>query len=79
VADIEGFVADLLDQKVVGSFRYTVTSGDKVEYSSKKSDTAAARQSQLENFAYSSLFVDARKKLKPLLEQTTGGSFNLSK
>jgi len=29
----------------------------------------------LEVFAYSSLYVDACKKLKPLLEQITGGSF----
>jgi hypothetical protein len=75
MADIEGFVVDLPDQKVAGSFRYTAQSADKVQYSSKKADNSATRQSQLEKFAYSSLYEDARKKLKPLLEQTTGGSF----
>jgi len=75
VADIEGFVVDLSGPKVVGSFRYTAQSGDTVEYKAKKTDTAAARQMDLENFAYSSLYSDARKKLKPLLELSTGGSF----
>jgi len=74
-ADIEGYIVNLPDQKVVGSFRYTAQSSARVEYSSRKGDTSAARQSQLEEFAYSSLYEDARKKLKPLLEQTTGGTF----
>jgi hypothetical protein len=75
-ADIEGFVVALLDPKVAASFRYTAHSADKVEYSSKKSDNSGTRQSRLEEFAYSSLYEDARKKLKPLLQQTTGGSFS---
>ena len=76
-ADLEGFVADLQDLKVVGSFRYAARPAEKVEYSANKADNAAVRQSRLEEFAYSSLYEDARKKLKPLLEQTTDGSFTL--
>src|SRR5207245_11688960 len=78
MADIEGFIVDLPDQKVAGSFRYTAQSSDRVEYSSRKGASGEARQAQLEKFAYSSLYEDARKKLKPLLEQTTAWSFALN-
>lgn len=79
IADIEGFIVNLPDQKVAGSLRYSAQSADRVEYSAKKGDNTATRQSQLEEFAYSSLYEDARKKLKALLEQTTGGSFALDR
>jgi len=78
-ADIEGFVVDLSGDKVVGSFRFSAHSASTVQYTTKKSDNSATRQSQLEEFAYSSLYVEARNKLKPLLEQTTGGSFTLER
>jgi hypothetical protein len=79
MADLEGFVVDLTGQKVAGSFHYSAKSASSVEYSTKKGASDAAKQARLEDFAYSSLYEDARKKLKPLLEQTTGGTFAIDR
>ncbi len=72
MADIEVFITDMESNKVAGSFRYSAHSAAKVEYSYKKGESQASR---LEEFAYSSLFTDARDQLAKLLTQTTGGQF----
>jgi len=75
-ADIEGFIVDMNSNTVAGSFRFSAHSASKVEYLAKKSES---KESRLEEFAYSSLYTDARQKLGPLLQQTTGGQFVLEK
>jgi hypothetical protein len=73
-ADIEAFVVDMESIKVAGSFRFAAQSASQVEYSYKEGQS---RPSQLAEFAYSSLYSDARRKLAPLLEHATGGQFVL--
>lgn len=75
-ADVEVFVADLQDSHVPASGRFTAHSSTKVEYLSKKGED---KRSRLEEFAYSSLFTDARQKVGALLPQITGGQFVLDK
>ena len=75
-ADVEVFVADLQDSRVPASGRFTAHSSTNVEYLSKKGED---KQARLEEFAYSSLFTDARQKLGALLPQITGGQFVLDK
>jgi len=75
-ADVEVFVADLQDSHVPASGRYTAHSSTNVEYLSKKGED---KQARLEEFAYSSLFTDARQKVATLLPQITGGQFVLDK
>jgi hypothetical protein len=72
--DIEGFVVDMDGNKIVGSFRFTANSASQVQYSYKEGEDKAK---QLENFAYSSLWTDARGKVEKLLQQATGGEFVL--
>ena len=76
MADIEGFIVDMQSNRVAGSFRFTAQSASKVEYSYKPDQS---RESQLEGFAYSSLYTEARQKAGHLLEQTTGGQFVLDR
>jgi len=75
-ADIEGFLVDLEGNKILASFRFTANSADRVEYSYKPGQN---KESQLEEFAYSSLYTDARDKLSKALPQSTGGNFNIEK
>jgi len=75
-ADVEVFVADLQDNHVPASGRFTAHSSTNVEYLSKKGEDKRAR---LEEFAYSSLFTDARQKVGTLLPEITGGQFVLDK
>ena len=75
-ADVEVFVADLQGSHVPASGRFTAHSSTNVEYLSKKGED---KQARLEEFAYSSLFTDARQKVGTLLPQITGGQFVLDK
>ena len=75
-ADVEVFVAYLQDNHVPASGRFTAHPSITVEYASKKGED---KQARLEEFAYSSLFSDARQKLGTLLPQITGGQFVLDK
>lgn len=75
-AGVEVFVADLQDSHVPACGRFTAHSSANVEYVSKKGED---KQARLEEFAYSSLFTDARQKLGTLLPQITGGEFVLDK
>jgi hypothetical protein len=75
-ADVEVFVADLETNKVPASGGFTAQSAKNVEYMFKKGDD---KQSRLAEFAYSSMFTDARQKLGSLLQQITGGQFALEK
>ena len=75
-ADVEVFVADLETNKVPGSGIFTAQSTKSVEYMFKKGED---KQRRLEDFAYSSLFTDARQKVGSLLPQITGGQFVLEK
>jgi hypothetical protein len=74
--DIEGFVVDLTANKLAASCRFTANSSARVEYSYRKGDD---QQQRLQDFAYSSMYTDARQKLQPLLAQVTGGRFVLEK
>jgi hypothetical protein len=76
MADIEGVIVDMESNKVAAALRFTAHSASQVEYSYKEGQSC---RGQLEEFAYSSLCTDARQKLGPLLEQTTGGQFVLEK
>jgi len=76
IADVEGFVVDMDSNKVAGSFRFSAQSESRVEYAYKKGQS---QEQRLEDFAHSSLYSDARHKLQPLLERTTGGRFVLDK
>ena len=73
-ADLEVFIVDLLKNKVAGSFRFSAHSASQVHYSYKADQS---QKDQLQEFAYSSLFTDARQKMGPLLEKATGGHFVL--
>jgi hypothetical protein len=74
MADIEAFIVDMGSNRVAGSFRFNAQSASRVEYTYKEGQS---RESQLEEFAYSSLYTEARQKLGHLLEQATGGQFVL--
>jgi hypothetical protein len=75
-ADVEVFAVDLQNNSVPASGRFMAHSSTNVEYMSKKGED---KQSRLEEFAYSSLFTDARQKVGTLLPQITGGQFVLAK
>jgi len=75
-ADVEVFVADLQDSHVPASGSFTAHSSTNVQYMVKKGED---KQARLEEFAYSSLFTDARQKVGTLLPQITGGQFVLDK
>ena len=75
-ADVEVFVADLQDGHVPASGRITAHSSTNVQYMAKKGED---KRSRLEEFAYSSLFTQARQKVGTLLPQITRGQFVLDK
>jgi hypothetical protein len=75
-ADVEVFVADLQDSHVPASGRFTAHSSANVEYMARKGDD---KQARLQEFAYSTLFTDARQKVGALLPEITGGQFVLDK
>jgi hypothetical protein len=64
---LEGFLFDLSTSALVGSFRVTATSADRVSYSARKNDN---KEERLESFAYSTLAESAldgvAKALAPL-------------
>jgi hypothetical protein len=64
---LEGFLFDLSTSALVGSFRVTATSADRVSYSARKNDN---KEERLESFAYSTLWESAidgvAKALAPL-------------
>jgi hypothetical protein len=71
-ADVEAFLYELQSGELLCSFRFSAVSEDSVHYEYKESDDPKDR---LESFAYSTLWVHARKEEARLLTELTKGTF----
>lgn len=74
--ELEGFLVDLRSDKIVASFHVKAQSDPKVDYQVMGKEDPVRKA---EGFAYSTLWVNARKKVAEALVEMTGGTFATEK
>ena len=73
-AEVDGFLVDMTTQEVLCAFRITARPNDEVSYTYKEGES---KTEALENFAYSTLWTNARTAFVEKMTELCGGQFAL--